>query len=201
MSLLDLRNNQKKKKPTFIRQDAHKIKRLGQKWRKPKGLQSKMRLSKKSYPTTVKPGYGSPCAVRGMTRDGLFPVDIANVADLAKVEKGMVGIIKRSVGNRKRAMIIKAALEKKVALTNGSEERVSKIEAGMKERQEAKKKKSAKKVEVAKEDTEEKAKPAEKKEEATEEKTKPSEKTEEIDDKKKADKKEKDKLLIKKGAI
>ena len=194
MSLIDLRNSQKKKKPTFVRQDAHKVKRLGKKWRKPKGLQSKMRLSKKSYSRKVKVGYGSPKAVHGMIKDGLMPVDVASLADLNKIEKGMIGVIKRTVGNRKRAMIIRAALEKKIALLNGSEERVSKIEAALKERQDAKKKKSAKKVEAA--STEEA------KEEKPEAKTEKKETSEPADeDQKKADKKEKDKLLIKKGAI
>ena len=41
--LLELRKKIKGKKPNFIRQDAHKHKRLARKWRKPKGIQSKMR--------------------------------------------------------------------------------------------------------------------------------------------------------------
>ncbi len=192
MSLIDQRNDQKKKKPTFIRQDAHKVKRLGKVWRKPKGHQSKMRLGKKSYSKTVKVGYGSPKAVKGMTRDGLVPVDVANIADLAKVQKGMVGVIKASVGNRKRAMIIKAAIEKKVALINGTQERVTLIEKSLQERQDAKKAKSAKKADAdkeSKEEVKEEKKDDESKEALTDE------------EEKEADKKEKDKLLIKKGAI
>ena len=41
--LLELRKRIKRKKPEFIRQDAHKKKSLESKWRKPKGLHSKMR--------------------------------------------------------------------------------------------------------------------------------------------------------------
>ena len=50
----------KKKKPKFIRQDAHKKGRLAKKWRKPKGLQSKMRLCKKGYRKRISKGYKSP---------------------------------------------------------------------------------------------------------------------------------------------
>ena len=35
--------------PNFTRSDAHKKKRLGKSWRKPKGLQSKRSLQKKGF--------------------------------------------------------------------------------------------------------------------------------------------------------
>ena len=41
---LELRKDIKKKKPTFLRQDGHKKKRLGNKWRRPTGTDNKVRL-------------------------------------------------------------------------------------------------------------------------------------------------------------
>ena len=47
--LLEFRKKIKAKKPNFIRQDAHKKGEIKKKWRRPKGLQSKMRLHKRGY--------------------------------------------------------------------------------------------------------------------------------------------------------
>ena len=65
--LLDKRKALKKKKPVFTRQDAHKKKKVGWKWRKPKGSDSKMRVGKKGYKRSVRPGWGSPACGRART--------------------------------------------------------------------------------------------------------------------------------------
>ena len=70
MNHLALRAQMKGKKPEFIRQDAHKKPGLGWKWRRPKGITSKMRLHLKGYRRIVKKGYRSPKDVRGLTKDG-----------------------------------------------------------------------------------------------------------------------------------
>ena len=64
-NLLQLRKRIKAKKPNFVRQDSHKQKEVKKKWRKPKGMQSKMRLKKKGYRKSVSIGYGSPKKVNG----------------------------------------------------------------------------------------------------------------------------------------
>ena len=45
--MLELRAKLKKKKPRFIRQDAHKIKRIDKSWRKPRGKDSKIKQNLK----------------------------------------------------------------------------------------------------------------------------------------------------------
>ena len=54
MSLLELRRAMKRKKPDFIRQDSHKKAGLGAKWRKPKGIHSKMRKKHKGKYVKIK---------------------------------------------------------------------------------------------------------------------------------------------------
>ena len=67
---LEHRSVIKKKKPNFIRQDAHKKKRVGTSWRRAKGIQSKVRLNKRGYVKSVSQGYRSPKSVRGTTPSG-----------------------------------------------------------------------------------------------------------------------------------
>ena len=63
--LLRVRTRQKSKKPEFNYHDSHKKKRLGTSWRKPQGLHNKLRQQVAAKGSLVKPGFGSPKAVRG----------------------------------------------------------------------------------------------------------------------------------------
>ncbi len=174
----------KKKKPVFLRQDAHKKKRLSKKYRKPKGLHSKMRLKKKGYNRTISKGYRSPREVRGFHGVGLEIVYVSSVQDLDKVGKNQ-GALVTNVGDKKKLDILKKALEKSIALVNyrDAAKVIEKIETNVKER---KQKKADEKKE--KEKPKEKEKTIEKKIEESEE------------DKKQKEKKELDKLLTKKEA-
>ncbi|MFH1425770.1 MAG: eL32 family ribosomal protein [archaeon] len=82
-----------------------------QKWRKPKGRDSKMRLKRKSYPKTVSIGYSSP-----KTKDPK-PVLIHNIKDLLTTNKNTPIILAR-VGAKKKIEIIKLAQEKKIKILN-----------------------------------------------------------------------------------
>ena len=107
-----------RKKPNFVRQDAHKKSKLGTKWRKPRGLQSKLRLSFRGHGVDPNPGYGAPRATKGQIK-GLEPVTVANVAGLEGLDKAKQGVIvSRTVGNRSRAAIMKKALELGLTVLN-----------------------------------------------------------------------------------
>ncbi len=117
--LLELRTKLKRKKPEFIRQDAHKVKRLENKWRRPKGLHSKMRHKFKGYRKLVSKGYKSPLEVRGLSRDGRRIVIVSNVNDILQLEgKNHVAVIAKSVGMRKRLLIVEKANEKQITIVN-----------------------------------------------------------------------------------
>ena len=192
--LIILRKAMKAKKPNFIRQDSHKKPRVGLAWRKPKGLQSKMRLSKKGYRKTVNPGYGSPKLVAGLSKEGLVKVNVACVKDLEKIDNKSQGIIiNSSVGNRKRLDIFKAAKEKQITVLNikDTEKYAAKIESVMMKKKENKMKKDTAKKKKAKAAEEKKSEKLESKVESKAEQ--PSD-----EDKKVAEKKEKDKILISK---
>ena len=189
--LLDHRAKAKAKKPKFERQEAHKIKRLSKVWRRPKGRDSKLRLQFRDKGKIVKTGYGSPVAVKGLLRDGMEGIVVANVSDVQAINsKTQVGIIQSTVGGRGRAQIIEAAVKAGIKLTNGDEKTLVAIKKDLEDRKKARSVK--KKAPVVEE------KPAAKKE--TSKDTKDEKKSEPSVDKKKEDTLKAEKEMIKKGA-
>jgi len=183
--LLELRKKIKKKKPNFVRQDAHKKSRLGKKWRRPKGIHSKMRLKLRGYRKSIAVGYGSPKKVRGLYNSGLKNVIVYSIDDIERLDaKKECVTIAKNIGMKKRIPLINKAKVKGIKVIN-----IKNVDAYLKNLEE----------EFAK--RKEKKKEKEKKEKAKETK---KEKKEELADKIKTDeerkeeiKKEKDKLLTK----
>ena len=109
--LLHIREKQKRKKPKFVRQESWRYKRLGLSWRRPKGLDSKMRLKKGGVPKSVGIGYRSPRLVRGFHPSGFEEKPVHNLKDLEKVELNQLVRIGHTVGSRKRLKILEKANE------------------------------------------------------------------------------------------
>lgn len=109
----------KKRKPKFRRQEWFRYKKLGDKWRKPKGLHSKMRRNLKYRPNCARVGYGSPKIVRDLHPSGFKEVLIHNLNELEKINpKNQAARIAHSVGFRKRENIIERADEKGIRILN-----------------------------------------------------------------------------------
>lgn len=188
MTLEEIKKRMKAIKPKFSRQDSHKKKKLGDKWRRPKGLHSKMRLRKKGYKRSVKTGYGTPKSIKGTIKN-LERVFVNNVNDLKNIDEKKQGIIISStVGMKNRVEIIKEAEKLKINILNIKSPKdyikkaEEKVEEKKKDKEVKKLEKEAKKKEVKKEKKLEK----EVEKELTEEEQKEQEK------------KEKDKVLTKK---
>ncbi len=116
---LKLRKQIKNKKPDFARESSHKIKRIGDNWRKPKGLHSKMRRGRHGKPASVKPGYGSPASVRALHKSGLIPVLVHSMTDLNALKKGTHGaVVSARVGNKKRIMLLTKLKEQGIRALN-----------------------------------------------------------------------------------
>ncbi|WP_088336245.1 50S ribosomal protein L32e [Methanopyrus sp. KOL6] len=117
--LLKLREELKRKKPKFRRQEWHRYKRLGEKWRRPKGRHSKMRRKLKNRPKMPNPGYGSPKKVRGLHPSGYEEVLVYNPKDLEKIDpKRQAARIASRVGKRKRQEILDKAEELGIVVLN-----------------------------------------------------------------------------------
>lgn len=178
----------KAKKKVFLRQEAQRRKKLGKKWRQPKGMHSKMRRKFGGKRAQPGQGYRAPRAVRGLSRQGLNMVRVSKVKDVERMDpKSDIAVIAR-LGKRKKVDVIKKLLEKKIAMLNmlKPEEFIKKVEEELAKRKEELKAKQAKK----KKSKEESLKKAEEK------KAKEKEKTEE--EKKEETEEEKRKILEKK---
>ncbi|MBI3052233.1 50S ribosomal protein L32e [Candidatus Woesearchaeota archaeon] len=108
--LLEVRRKAKARKPEFLIQDFHKRKELPKKWRRPRGLHSKLRMRKKGHPHHVEIGFSSPAAVRHLDRKGMKRVLVSNVGDLENLDRQReVALIRHGVGLKKAVLILEAA--------------------------------------------------------------------------------------------
>jgi large subunit ribosomal protein L32e len=119
---LALRKRLKSKKPKFRRQESWRYKRVSEVWRKPDGIDSKMRKKKKGWPKSVEVGYRSPRAARGLHPSGYAEVLIRTVDDVDEVNPKTQAIrIAHTVGARKRIEITARAREKGIHVLNPRE--------------------------------------------------------------------------------
>lgn len=161
---MDLKSVVGKRKPKFIRQDTNRAKKLKIKWRKPKGLHSKLRLNKKGHRKTPSQGYRSPKSIRGGEK---FTI-IKSIEDIIE-GKLMIG---GNVGLRKKVEIVKYAKEKGFTILNvpNPDKFLTDVEKMLSEKKLVKKSKIEKKEKTKKEFEK-------KKEEKTEEKKDDAKKT------------------------
>lgn len=126
---LSKRNAANRKRPAFKRQNWFRYKRLGQKWRKPRGMHSKMRTRRKYRPPVASISYRGPAAARGLHPSGFAEVVVHRPADLEAIDpQREAARIAATVGDRKREVIEARAAELKIRVLNsrgyedGSEE-------------------------------------------------------------------------------
>ncbi len=207
MDKLEKRKEIKKAKPEFRRQDSHKklrVSRTG--YRKPKGIQSKVRLNKKGYVKKVKTGYGSPVDVKGMHPSGYVPFLVENVSQLDTMDPKKEGVIVSSnVGERKRVSILSKSKELGIKVLNikDVDARISDADKFMKAKKEDRNKIMQKRSEKEKSDKEKKkeekeSKKSEKSETEGNEGSETDSQEEKKDQQQKSEKSEKDKVLTKK---
>ena len=119
---LEKRREKKDREPEFLRQEWFRYKRLGECWRRPKGLHSKMRKGLKYRPPRVKIGYRGPRLARGLHPSGFEEVMVYRVEDLERINPERQAIrIGGTVGVRKRIDIVKKADEMGIRVLNRGE--------------------------------------------------------------------------------
>jgi large subunit ribosomal protein L32e len=116
---LELRARLKKKKPSFARHESWRYKRVKESWRRPRGLDNKMRRKIKGWPPTVSAGYRGPKATRGLHPSGCKEVLVHNTEELRKIDPKIQAVkIAHTVGKRKRAKILIEARKRKITILN-----------------------------------------------------------------------------------
>ncbi|MBU4204010.1 MAG: 50S ribosomal protein L32e [Acidobacteria bacterium] len=102
-----------------MRQEFNKLKRLDEKWRRPRGIDSKRAVGQKSKGAVPAIGYGKTASVRGIHPSGYYPVIVRNPDELKTIKSEKeAAIISASVGRKKRNLIIKLANELRIAILN-----------------------------------------------------------------------------------
>jgi large subunit ribosomal protein L32e len=116
---LKARARAKTKKPEFARGESWRYLKLKKNWRRPRGLDNKMRRKIKGWPPTVSTGYKGPKVARGLHPSGYREVLVHNVNELSIVDPNTQAVrIAHTVGKKKRAEIMAAAEERNVVVLN-----------------------------------------------------------------------------------
>lgn len=99
---LEIRKKSKAKKPKFTRHDSHKKAGVKENWRRPKGLQNKVRLGFRGYRQKPETGWRSPTEVRSRSQEGKEIVYVETFKQLEKVNaKEQTVILSSNLGLRK----------------------------------------------------------------------------------------------------
>lgn len=152
---LKVRARAKNKKPEFIRPESWRYSRFSLSWRRPRGLDNKIRRKIKGWPPGVSVGYKGPKIARGLHPSGYREVIVYNAQGLSTIDPNTQAVrIAHTVGKRKRALIIAEAKKLKVKILNV---KVS-AETEEKEEEAAEGEEQAEEQEVKKEETPKKEK-------------------------------------------
>ncbi len=117
--LLALRYEMSHDRIAFLRQEWFRFPRLGEKWRRPRGMHSKMRRHIQYRPNVVSIGYRGPAKVRGLHPSGFQEVMVWNPDQLDKVDPKVQAVrVGGSVGFKKRQAIEKKADELGIRVLN-----------------------------------------------------------------------------------
>ena len=116
---LKVRARAKNKKPAFIRAESWKYDRFSLSWRRPRGLDNKIRRKIKGWPAGVSVGYKGPKIARFLHPSGYREVIVNNVPDLSVIDPNVQAArIAHTVGKRKRALIIAEAKKLNLKILN-----------------------------------------------------------------------------------
>ncbi len=117
--LLKLREKKNKKQPKFLRDESWRYKRVKTPWRRPRGIDSRLRRKEKGIIKNVNVGYRVPKKIRGLHPTGLKEVLVHNIKDLQTLDPRVnIATIASSIGKLKRTLILLEAEELDILVSN-----------------------------------------------------------------------------------
>ncbi|XP_015789691.1 60S ribosomal protein L32 [Tetranychus urticae] len=111
----------KKRTSRFKRHQSDRYGKIKRNWRKPKGIDNRVRRKFKGQMRMPKIGYGSAKATRHMLPNGFRKVLVHNVKELEMlmmVNRKFCGEIAHSVSSKKRKAIVERSKQLAIRLTN-----------------------------------------------------------------------------------
>jgi large subunit ribosomal protein L32e len=116
---LRTRTRARNKKPAFLRPESWRDAKFSESWRRPRGLDSKVRQKVKGWPASPSTGYKGPNVARGLHPSGYREVIVYNAESVAVIDSNTQAIrIAHTVGKRKRALIIAEAEKLQIKVLN-----------------------------------------------------------------------------------
>lgn len=113
----------KKRRAKFTRHQSDRYRKLKPNWRKPKGIDNRVRRRFKGQRRMPTIGYGSNAKTRHMLPNGFRKFLLHNVKDLEVLlmqNRRFCGEIAHTVSAKKRKFIVERANQLAIKLTNGS---------------------------------------------------------------------------------
>lgn len=110
LRLRKIQENLKRKRPTFRRVESWRYKRVKERWRRARGIDSKTREKKGGYTISPMIGFRGPRQVRYLSSSGKEEILIHSPVDLSLIDSNrQVGRIAAQIGRKKREKIIMEA--------------------------------------------------------------------------------------------
>lgn len=116
---LALRDQLRARLPRFRRQESWRYSRVHFSWRKPKGIDSKMRLQVRGWPPLVNIGYRGPKVARGLHPSRYRERLVRNLHDLKAVDPAAEAArFAHALGGRARAQLLAVAKARGIRVLN-----------------------------------------------------------------------------------
>ncbi len=120
--LLKIRKKLSQHRPKFEAFESWRYIKVKPRWRRPRGIDNKMRTNEKGWPKSANIGWGGPASVRGLHPSGKEEILIHNSTDLTKINLNtQVARIGSTVGKKKRKIILDEAGKLGVKILNPGE--------------------------------------------------------------------------------
>ncbi|KAI8824155.1 ribosomal protein L32e [Fimicolochytrium jonesii] len=113
----------KKRTKKFVRHQSDRYKKVDESWRKPKGIDNRVRRRFKGQIAMPKIGYGSNSKTRHLLPNGFKKFLVNNVRDLELLlmhNRVFAAEIAHNVSSRKRVAIVERAAQLNVKVTNAA---------------------------------------------------------------------------------